>query len=71
MATRPNEYLSESGHLDIRTPRDRNGEFEPELIGKRQRELSSGLDQQILALYAQGNSVEDVRRLAEQRCMAY
>ena len=55
--------LSESGYLDIRTPRDRNGEFEPELIGKRQRELSSGLDQQILALYAQGNSVEDIRRL--------
>lgn len=55
--------LSESGHLNIRTPRDRNGEFEPELIAKRQKELSSGLDQQILALYAQGNSVEDVRRL--------
>lgn len=55
--------LSETGHLNIRTPRDRNGEFEPELIGKRQRELTSGLDQQILALYAQGNSVEDIRRL--------
>lgn len=48
------------------TPRDRNGEFEPELIGKRQRELSSGLDEQIIALYAQGNSIEDVRRLLTQ-----
>jgi len=44
-------------------PRDRNSEFEPELIGKRQRELTSGLDEQIIALYAQGNSIEDVRRL--------
>lgn len=51
------------GEIDVSTPRDRNGEFEPELIGKRERTLSSGLDSQILALYAQGNSVEDVRRL--------
>lgn len=57
--------LSEIGHLDISTPRDRNGDFEPELIGKHQRELNSGLDEQILALYAQGNSIEDVRRLLE------
>lgn len=58
--------ISEAGPLDISTPRDRNGHFEPELIGKRERELSSGLDDQILALYAQGNSVEDVRRLLEE-----
>ena len=55
--------VSEAGHLDILTPRDRNGDFEPTLIEKRQRDLTSGLDDQILALYAQGNSVEDVRRL--------
>jgi transposase-like protein len=61
----PKRVLSDVGTLDISTPRDRNGDFEPELIGKRERELSSGLDEQILALYAQGNSVEDVRRLLE------
>ena len=55
--------ISNVGKLKIETPRDRNGEFEPELIGKRERILSSGLDEQILALYAQGNSVEDIRRL--------
>jgi len=59
----PKQVLSDSGPLDIHTPRDRNGEFEPQLIGKRQRVLSSGLDDQIIALYAQGNSIEDVRRL--------
>ena len=52
-----------SGDIYVETPRDRNGDFEPELIAKRERELSSGLDAQILALYAQGNSIEDVRRL--------
>lgn len=57
------QLTSEAGSLSIRTPRDRNSDFEPELVKKGQRELSSGLDEQIIALYAQGNSVEDVRRL--------
>lgn len=57
------QVTSSAGPLSIRTPRDRNADFEPELIGKRQHELSSGVDEQIIALYAQGNSVEDVRRL--------
>lgn len=57
------QILSPSGPLYINTPRDRNGDFEPLLVGKRQRELTSGLDDQIIALYAQGNSIEDVRRL--------
>jgi len=57
------QVTSEFGSLEVYTPRDRNGAFEPEIVAKRERELSSGLDEQILALYAQGNSVEDVRRL--------
>lgn len=57
------KVLSQQGSLDISTPRDRNGDFSPELIEKRQVELNSGLDEHIIALYAQGNSVEDVRRL--------
>lgn len=52
-----------AGDIYVETPRDRKGYFEPELIAKRERELSSGLDMQIMALYAQGNSIEDVRRL--------
>jgi transposase-like protein len=57
--------LSDVGALAIRTPRDRLGTFEPQLVAKRQRELSSGLDKQILALYAQGNSIEDTKRLLQ------
>ena len=55
-----------TGDIWVETPRDRNADFEPELVPKRQRELTSGLDDQIIALYAQGNSVEDVRRLLKQ-----
>ncbi len=57
------EVITEAGKIYIETPRDRLSEFDPQIIGKRERTLSSGLDEQILALYAQGNSVEDVRRL--------
>lgn len=62
----PKRVMSEAGPLYIKTPRDRKGDFEPSLIEKRQRTLSSGLDEQIIALYAQGNSIEDVRRLLLQ-----
>lgn len=60
------EIRSDAGPLQIRTPRDRKGEFEPVVVEKRERSLSSGIDEQILALYAQGNSVEDVRRLLDR-----
>ena len=55
--------LSSKGELEIKTPRDRAGHFEPELVAKRSRQLHGGLDNEVIALYAQGNSVEDVRRL--------
>jgi len=57
------QVLTNTGKIYVETPRDRNSDFEPELISKRERELTSGLDEQFIALYAQGNSVEDVRRL--------
>jgi len=57
------KVLTNNGDIYVSTPRDRNSDFEPSLIAKRDRTLSSGLDEQIIALYAQGNSVEDVRRL--------
>ncbi|MEI2421213.1 transposase, partial [Arthrospira platensis SPKY2] len=43
--------ITTSGPIEVSTPRDRNSTFEPELIGKRERELNSGLDNQIIALY--------------------
>ncbi len=49
------------GEVDISTPRDRNGTFEPELIPKRQRTLGVDLDRQIIGLYARGASYSDIR----------
>lgn len=50
----PKRVLSDAGPLAIRTPRDRNGDVEPVLVGKRKRELGSGLDDQLPALKARG-----------------
>jgi putative transposase len=50
---------SELGPVQIKTPRDRQGTFEPRLVGKRQTRLA-GLDEKILALYAGGMTVRDI-----------
>ncbi len=55
------ELRSTAGPLSIQTPRDRSGDHEPVIVKKRERELSTGLDEIILSLYARGQSVEDVR----------
>ena len=52
---------TESGELEIGYSRDRNGSFEPITIKKRQYEIGSGFDNQILELYAMSNSVSDIR----------
>jgi len=49
------------GQIEIETPRDRNGTFEPEIIAKRQKTLWVDLDRQIIALYAWGASYGDIR----------
>ncbi len=42
-----------TGEMDITVPRDRNGEFEPQLVKKHQRRLP-GFDEKVIALYAYG-----------------
>jgi putative transposase len=47
------------GPVELRTPRDRAGSFEPRLVAKRQTRLA-GLDEKILGLYAGGMTVRDI-----------
>lgn len=47
------------GPVAVNTPRDREGTFQPKLVGKRQTRLA-GLDEKILSLYAGGMSVRDI-----------
>ncbi len=53
------------GELTIATPRDRDGTFEPQLIGKHQRRLA-GFDEKILALYAKGMTTRDIQDIVQQ-----
>jgi len=53
------------GPVEIQVPRDRKGEFEPRIVPKYKRDIL-GFDKKILALYAKGMSVRDIRQaLAE------
>ena len=45
--------------MEIKTPRDRDGSFEPKLVRKRQRRFE-GFDEKILALYSRGMSTLDI-----------
>ena len=47
------------GEVDIKVPRDRNGSFEPKIIGKYDRN-ADGMEDKILALYACGMSQRDI-----------
>ena len=52
--------ITEGGVLELEVPRDRNAEFSPVLVPKRQTRID-GLDQKILSLYAKGMSVSDIK----------
>jgi putative transposase len=55
----PKTLVTEHGPVQIRTPRDRDGSFEPRIVRKRQRRFE-GFDEKILALYARGMSTRDI-----------
>ena len=47
------------GEVTIQVPRDRNGEYEPSIIGKYNRNVD-GMEEKILALYSCGMSQRDI-----------
>ena len=56
---------SDVGEVTIATPRDRQGMFEPQLIGKHQRRVP-GFDEKILALYAKGMTTRDIQEIVQE-----
>lgn len=52
---------SSLGGIEIFTPRDRNGSFEPQTIEKRQTVLPGDLDEKIMGLYGLGMSYKDIQ----------
>lgn len=58
--TSKKNLITENGVVEIEVPRDRNGDFEPELVAKRSTRID-GLDDKIVSLYAKGMSVTDIQ----------
>jgi putative transposase len=48
------------GQVEIEVPRDREGEFEPKIVGKHQRRFS-GFDDKILSMYARGMTTREIQ----------
>ena len=62
-ASRRNGYgkktlISDYGECEIAVPRDRNGDFEPKVIEKRQTRTDE-IEQKIMQMYAKGKSQRD------------
>lgn len=51
---------SELGNVELNMPRDRKGEFEPQIVPKHKRNIT-GLDEKILSLYAKGMTTTDIK----------
>jgi len=51
---------SSFGEIEVEIPRDRNGEFEPQLLKKQQTTLTGDIEEKILSMYAKGMSTSDI-----------
>ena len=52
------------GEVEIEVPRDRDGSFEPQVIPKRKKDVSS-IEKKVLAMYARGMSQRDISATIE------
>ena len=55
----PKKLKSQYGEFQIDVPRDRNGEFEPKIVPKYQRDVS-GIEEKVISLYGRGMSTRDI-----------
>lgn len=48
------------GDVEVSVPRDRKGEFEPQLLKKNQTSISQDIEEKILSMYAKGMTTSDI-----------
>lgn len=53
------------GEMEISVPRDRNGEFEPQLVKKHQTDISA-IEDKIIFMYSQGISTRDIQKTMQE-----
>jgi transposase-like protein len=61
----PKTVRSTHGALKVDIPRDRDGDFEPELIRKYQRDITQ-IEDKIISMYAKGMTVRDIQSHLEE-----
>jgi putative transposase len=54
------------GNVELRTPRDRAGTFEPQFIKKHQTSISGEIESKILSMYGRGLSYSDIREHVDE-----
>ena len=58
--TSPKTLKGKRAQIEIEVPRDRNGEFEAEMVKKNQKRFD-GLDEKIISLYARGMTTSEIK----------
>ena len=48
------------GDMDVDIPRDRNGEYEPQVIKKYQNTITQDMEEKIISMYAKGMTTSDI-----------
>lgn len=56
----PKTIRTDNGEIEIQQPRDRDGEFEPQIIKKRQKNFN-GFDDKIMSMYSLGMTTRDIQ----------
>jgi transposase-like protein len=56
----PKTVKSRFGEIDLDVPRDRKSDFEPQIVKKRQKDIS-GLEEKIISMYAKGMTTRDIQ----------
>ena len=56
----PKTVKSKFGEIDLDVPRDRQSDFEPQIVKKRQKDIS-GLEEKIISMYAKGMTTRDIQ----------
>ena len=56
----PKTVKSKFGEIDLDVPRDRKADFEPQIVKKRQKDIS-GLEEKIISMYAKGMTTRDIQ----------
>lgn len=61
----PKTVQGSLGEMEIQVPRDRKGEYEPELVKKHQTDVSA-IEDKVIFLYSQGVSTRDIQKTLQE-----